>query len=58
LSRLVLAAEKLPDGATLPPFALNSVTSAGTNGGVTFATSGDPALGSGSRIYYFGPPPR
>jgi hypothetical protein len=58
LSRLVLAADKLPGGGTLPPFALNPVTSAGNNGGVSFATMGDPELGPGSRIYYFGPPPR
>jgi hypothetical protein len=58
LSRLVLAGEKLPDGGMLPPFALNSVTSAGTNGGVSFATMGDADLGGGSRIYYYGPPPR
>ena len=57
-SRLVLAGEKLPDGGTLPPFAINPVTSAGNNGGVSFATMGDPELGPGSRIYYFGPPPR
>jgi hypothetical protein len=55
LRRLVLAEEKLPDGSTLPPFAISPVTSAGTNGAVSFATMGDP---SGSRIYYFGPPPR
>jgi hypothetical protein len=58
LSRLVLAAEKLPNGEALPPFALNPVTSAGTNGGITFATMGDAEVGGGSRIYYFGPPPR
>jgi hypothetical protein len=58
LSRLVLAEQKLPDGSTLPPFALNPVTSAGNNGSVSFATMGDPELGAGSRIYYFGPPPQ
>jgi hypothetical protein len=57
-SRLVLAGEKLPDGSTLPPFALNPVTTASNNGGVSFATMGDPQLGGGSRIYYFGPAPR
>jgi hypothetical protein len=57
-TRLVLAGEKLPDGSTLPPFAINPVTSAGNNGAVSFATMGDPELGGGSRIYYFGPPPR
>ncbi len=58
LSRIVLAGEKLPEGGTLPPFAINAVTSAGSNGGVTFATMGDSDTGAGSRIYYFGPPPR
>jgi hypothetical protein len=58
LSRMVLAGEKLPDGSVLPPFALNPVTSAGANGGVSFATMGDAEAGGGSRIYYFGPPPR
>jgi hypothetical protein len=58
LSRLVLAGEKLPDGSTLPPFAINPVTSAGANGGVSFATMGNPDLGGGNRIYYFGPQPR
>jgi hypothetical protein len=57
-TRLVLAGEKLSDGSTLPPFAINPVTSAGNNGAVSFATMGDPELGGGSRIYYFGPPPR
>lgn len=56
LSRTVLAGEKLPAGGVLPPFAINAVTSAGSNGGVTFATMGDADLGGGSRIYYFGPP--
>ncbi|HEY0185051.1 MAG TPA: choice-of-anchor tandem repeat NxxGxxAF-containing protein [Rhodopila sp.] len=58
LSRLVLAGDKLPDGRALPPFALNPVTSAGTNGGVAFATMGNAEPGGGSHIYYFGPPPR
>ena len=42
----------------IEPFALNPVTSAGTNGGVSFATMGNSEPGGGSRIYYFGPPPR
>ncbi len=55
LSQLVQSGGKLPDGTMMPPFAINPVTSAGTNGAVTFATMGNPA---GNRIYYFGPPPR
>jgi hypothetical protein len=58
LTRLVLAGDKLPDGSVLPPFALNPVTSAGANGGVSFATAGDADAGAGSRLYYFGRPPR
>jgi hypothetical protein len=58
LSHIVTAGQKLPDGGTLPPFAINSVTSAGANGAVTFATMGDAEAGGGSRIYYFGPPAR
>jgi hypothetical protein len=57
LSLLVMAGQKLADGGTLPPFAINSVTAAGANGGLTFATMGDADTGGGSRIYYFGPPP-
>jgi hypothetical protein len=58
LSRLVMSGEKLTGGGVLPPFAINSVTSASANGGVTFLTMGDAAIGGGSRIYYYGPPPR
>ncbi len=58
LSRVVLAGDKLPDGGVLPPFAINAVTSAGINGGVSFATMGGTEPSGGSRIYYFGPPPR
>jgi hypothetical protein len=59
LDRLVMAGEKLPEGGTLPPFALNAVTSVSANGGVTFASMSDSdAGGGGRRIYYFGPPVR
>ncbi len=54
LRRIVLAGERLPEGGALASFAINAVTSAGPNGGVTFVTMGDPDVG-GSRIYYFGP---
>jgi hypothetical protein len=57
LNRLVMAGEKLAEGGIVPPFAINAVTSAGSNGGVTFATMGNAEMGGGSRIYYFGPPP-
>ena len=58
LSLVVAAGQKLPGGGTLPPFAINSVAAAGRNGAVTFATMGDSDTGAGSRIYYFGPPPK
>jgi hypothetical protein len=58
LNRLVMTGDKLPDGGALPPFALNAVASAGSNGGVGFATVGDADAGGRSRIYYYGPPPR
>jgi hypothetical protein len=54
LRRIVLAGEQLPEGGALASFAINAVTSAGPNGGVTFATMGDPDIG-GTRLYYFGP---
>ena len=41
-------------GGPLGGFAINSVTSASANGGVTFATMDDAAAG-GHRIYYLGP---
>lgn len=56
LSRIVMTGETLAAGDRLPPFAINAVTSAGNNGGVTFATMGDADAGGGSRLYYFGPP--
>ena len=55
LRRVVGVGDKLEDGGTLAPFALNAVTSAGPGGGVTFATMGGAEAG-GSRIYYFGVP--
>ena len=54
LRRIVMVGDKLAEGGVLAPFAIHSVTSVGPNGGVTFATMGDPDRG-GSRIYYFGP---
>jgi hypothetical protein len=56
LSPIVMAGQAVAGGGTLPPFAINAVTTAGANGGVTFATMGDADSGGGSRIYYFGPP--
>ncbi len=55
LERIVTAGEPLADGGVLPPFAINSVTSAGPTGAVTFATMGEAGAG---RIYYLRPPTR
>jgi hypothetical protein len=54
LSAALMAGEKRPDGV-VPPFAINAVTAAGPNGGLTFASMTDADTGGGSRIYYFGP---
>jgi hypothetical protein len=53
LTRTLIAGEKLPDGI-VPPFAINAVTAAGPNGGLTFASMADTDAGGSSRIYYFG----
>jgi len=57
MRRVAMVGERLADGKTLPGFALNPVTTAGPNGGVTFATMVEPEVGQNG-IYYFGPPPR
>ncbi len=51
LRRIATVGERLADGTSLAPLAINSVTSAGLNG-VTFATMGD---GGEQRIYYRAP---
>ena len=56
LRRIVMVGDKMADGTILAPLAINSVTSAGPNGGITFATMGETEA-DGHRIYYFGPPP-
>ena len=55
IRRVVMVGDRLPNGGTLPAFALNSVTSAGANGGLTFATMANPEEGQNG-IYYYGPP--
>ena len=52
LRRIVTVGDRLPDGSVLAPLAINSVTSAGANGGVTLATMGE---GGEQRIYYLAP---
>jgi hypothetical protein len=56
LRRVALAGERLANGKPLPAFALNPVTTAGRNGGMTFATMAEPESGENG-IYYYGPPP-
>ena len=55
IRRVAMVGDRLPNGGTLPAFALNSVTSAGANGGLTFATMANPEDGQNG-IYYYGPP--
>jgi hypothetical protein len=55
IRRVAMVGDRLPNGTTLPTFALNSVTSAGPNGGLTFATMANPEDGRNG-IYYYGPP--
>ena len=51
-----MVGDHLANGKILPAFALNPVASAGSNGGLTFATMAEPGVGENG-IYYFGPPP-
>jgi hypothetical protein len=53
-----MSGEKLTGGGVLPPFAINSVTSASANGGVTFLTISDAALSAAESDLLRGPPPR
>ncbi len=55
IRRIAMVGDRLPNGGVLPAFALNSVTSAGANGGLTFATMANPEGGQNG-IYYYGPP--
>jgi hypothetical protein len=54
MTRIVTVGASLPGGGVLPAFAINSVTSSGASGAVTFATMGG-AETEGSRIWYLGP---
>jgi hypothetical protein len=55
IRRIAMVGDRLTNGGVLPPLALNSVTSAGSNGGLTFATVTNPEDGQNG-IYYYGPP--
>jgi hypothetical protein len=55
IRRVAMVGDRLANGGLLPALALNSVTSAGSNGGLTFATMTNPEDGQNG-IYYYGPP--
>jgi hypothetical protein len=50
-----MVGDRLANGGVIPALALNSITSAGPNGGLTFATMANPEDGQNG-IYYYGPP--
>jgi len=55
LRRIAMVGDRLANGKVLTGFAINPVASAGSNGGLTFATMAEPGAGENG-IYYFGPP--
>lgn len=55
IGRVAMVGDRLANGGVLPAFALNSVTSVGSSGGLTFATMANPESGQNG-IYYYGPP--
>ena len=55
IRRVAMVGDRLASGGVLSPLALNSVTSAGSNGALTFATMTNPEDGHNG-IYYYGPP--
>jgi hypothetical protein len=54
IRRITMVGDRLANGGTVPAFALNSVTSVGSRGGLTFATMANPESGQNG-IYYYGP---
>src|SRR5712675_3788313 len=55
IHRVTMVGDRLASGGVIPAFALNSVTSVGSRGGLTFATMANPESGQNG-IYYYGPP--
>jgi hypothetical protein len=55
IRRVAMVGDRLDNGGAIPAFALNSVTSVGSRGGLTFATMANPETGQNG-IYYYGPP--
>ena len=55
IRRVAMVGDRMANGGAIPSFALNSVTSVGSRGGLTFATMANPESGQNG-IYYYGPP--
>ena len=55
IHRVAMVGDHLANGGVIPALALNSVTSVGSRGGLTFATMANPESGQNG-IYYYGPP--
>jgi hypothetical protein len=55
IHRVAMVGDPMANGGVIPAFALNSVTSVGSRGGLTFATMANPESGQNG-IYYYGPP--
>jgi len=53
--RVAMVGDPMANGGVIPALALNSVTSVGSRGGLTFATMASPESGQNG-IYYYGPP--
>src|SRR5216683_1313046 len=55
IHRVAMVGDRMANGGVIPALALNSVTSVGSRGGLTFATMANPESGQNG-IYYYGPP--
>src|SRR5712672_3637861 len=55
IRRVAMVGDRMASGGVIPALALNSVTSVGSRGGLTFATMANPESGQNG-IYYYGPP--
>jgi len=55
IHRVAMVGDRMANGDVIPALALNSVTSVGSRGGLTFATMANPESGQNG-IYYYGPP--
>src|ERR1700730_13573230 len=55
IHRVAMVGDHLANGGVIAALALNSVTSVGSRGGLTFATMANPESGQNG-IYYYGPP--